>query len=94
MTATSFAVSLLFSGIAAGIVSNMAGQVVMEGAFAIKINPFARRPMTRCISIIPDLIVCVSVGNAGISNALTVINYILSIGLIFVLLPVVWYTAS
>jgi metal iron transporter len=92
MAATSFAVSLLFSGIAAGIVSTMAGQVVMEGAFAIKINPFARRLITRCISIIPALIVCVSVGDTCISNALTAINYILSIGLIFVLLPVVWYT--
>lgn len=34
---------------------------------------------------------CVSVGEAGISNALTAVNYILAIGLIFVLLPVVWY---
>jgi metal iron transporter len=91
LSATIFAVSFLFSGIAAGIVSTMAGQTVVEGAFQIKINPFARRLITRCIAIIPALIVCVSVGEAGITNALTAVNYILSIGLIFVLLPVVWY---
>lgn len=91
LSATMFAVAFLFSGIAAGIVSTMAGQTVVEGAFQIKINPFARRLITRCIAIIPALIVTVSVGEAGISNALTAVNYILSIGLIFVLLPVVWY---
>jgi len=91
LAATMFAVGFLFSGIAAGIVSTMAGQTVMEGAFQIKINPFARRLITRCIAIIPALIVTVSVGQAGLSNALTAVNYILSIGLIFVTLPVVWY---
>ncbi len=91
LSATTFAVSFLFSGIAAGIVSTMAGQVVVEGAFQIKINPFARRLVTRCLAIIPALIVCVSVGEAGITQALTAVNYILAIGLIFVLLPVVWY---
>lgn len=91
LSATMFAVAFLFSGIAAGIVSTMAGQTVIEGAFQIKINPFARRLITRCISIIPALIVTVTVGEAGISNALNAVNYILAIGLIFVLLPVVWY---
>jgi metal iron transporter len=91
LAATAFAVALFFSGIAAGTVSTMAGQTVMEGAFQIKINPFARRLITRCIAIIPALIVAVSVGGGGLSNALTAVNYILSIGLIFVTLPVVWY---
>jgi metal iron transporter len=54
-------------------------------------NPFARRLITRCIAIIPALIVTVSVGSAGLSNALTAVNYILSIGLIFVTLLVIWY---
>jgi metal iron transporter len=91
LAATIFAVGFLFPGISAGIVSTMAGQTVMEGAFQIKINPFVRQLITRCIPIIPALIVAVSVGEAGLSNALTAINYILSIGLIFVTLPVVWY---
>jgi len=39
----------------------------------------------------PGAIVAVSVGEVGLGNALTAVNYILSIGLIFVTLPVVWY---
>jgi len=93
-SATLFAVTFLFSGIAAGIVSTMAGQTVVEGAFQVKINPFVRRLITRCIAIIPALIVIVSVGPAGIGNALTAVNYILAIGLIFVLLPVIWYVTN
>ena len=91
-SATLFAVAFLLSGLVAGIVSTMAGQTVIEGAFAIKVNPFVRRLITRCVAIIPALIVCVSVGSDGISNALTACNYILAVGLIFVLLPVIWYT--
>jgi metal iron transporter len=90
--ATAFAVALLFSGIAAGIVTTMAGQTVMEGAFQIKINPFARRLVTRCMAIIPALIVATTVGANGLANALTAVNYILEIGLVFVTIPVVWYT--
>ncbi|MCJ1407201.1 hypothetical protein MMC19_001272 [Ptychographa xylographoides] len=91
LLATIIAVAFLFSGIAAGIMSILAGQMVMEGAFQIKINSFVRRLITRCIAIIPALIVCALVGSEGLSNMLTTVNYILSIGLIFVLLPVVWY---
>jgi metal iron transporter len=89
--ATAFAVSLLFSGIGAGTVTTMAGQTVMEGAFQVKINPFIRRFITRCIAIIPALIVCVSLGANGIDNALTACNYIIGLGLVFVVPPVVWY---
>lgn len=90
--ATAFAVALLFSGISAGIVTTMAGQTVMEGAFRIKINPFARRLVTRCIAIIPALIVSTTVGANGLANALTAVNYILEVGLVFVTIPVIWYT--
>lgn len=87
-----FAVSLLFSGISAGIVATMAGQVVMEGALNIRVAPFLRRLITRCVAIIPALIVATSTGQAGMSQALVACNYILSVGLIFITFPIVWYT--
>jgi metal iron transporter len=90
--ATAFAVSLLFSGIGAGTVTTMAGQTVMEGAFQIKINPFVRRFITRCIAIIPAMIVCICLGANGIDSALNACNYIIGLGLIFVVPPLVWYT--
>jgi metal iron transporter len=94
LTATLFAVALLFSGISAGIVSTMAGQTVMEGAFQIRVNPFTRRLITRCVAIVPAFTVAVSVGASGLADALAVCNYILSIGLIFISLPVVVYVTS
>lgn len=90
--AMAFAVSLLFSGIGAGTVTTMAGQTVMEGAFQIKINPFIRRFITRCIAIIPAMIVCICLGTDGIDRALNACNYIIRLGLIFVVPPLVWYT--
>lgn len=88
-----FAMSLLFSGISAGIVATMAGQVVMEGALQIRVSPFVRRLVTRCVAIIPALVVAVSVGQKGLSQTLVACNYVLSIGLIFVTFPLVYYTS-
>ncbi|KUI59918.1 Manganese transporter SMF1 [Cytospora mali] len=89
-----FAVSLLFSGVSAGIVATMAGQVVMEGALRMRISPFVRRLVTRCVAIVPALVVAVSVGKSGLSQALVACNYVLAIGLIFVTFPLVYYTSS
>ncbi|KAH6622923.1 natural resistance-associated macrophage protein-domain-containing protein [Chaetomium tenue] len=58
--ATLFATSLLFSGISAGVVSTVAGQVVMEGAFALRLAPFARRLLTRCVAIVPALVIALA----------------------------------
>jgi metal iron transporter len=94
LCATLFAVALLFSGVSAGIVSTMAGQTIMEGAFQIRVNPFARRLLMRCIAILPAFTIAVSVGASGLATALTVCNYILSVGLIFISLPVIWYVTN
>ncbi|KAK3386973.1 putative vacuolar transport protein ESP1 [Podospora didyma] len=87
-----FAVSLLFSGISAGIVATMAGQVVMEGALNIRLSPFLRRLITRCVAIIPALIIAVSVGQDGLSRALVACNYLLAIALIPITFPLIYYT--
>ena len=91
--ATIFAISLLFSGTSAGIVATMAGQLVMEGAMNIRINPFLRRLVTRLIAIIPAMIVAAAVGRQGLGSALNACNVVLSIGLIFLVAPIVWYTS-
>jgi metal iron transporter len=86
-----FALSMLFSGISSGIVSTMAGQTVMEAALNIRLHPFWRRLLTRCVAIVPALIVATTVGPTGLAQALVMCNYILAVGLIFVTLPMVWY---
>ncbi|KAK0635087.1 natural resistance-associated macrophage protein-domain-containing protein [Bombardia bombarda] len=87
-----FAVSLLFSGISSGIVATMAGQIVMEGALNIRINPFLRRLLTRCVAIIPALIIAVSLGSEGLAKAMIACNYLLAIALIPITFPIIWYT--
>lgn len=92
--ATIFAIGLLFSGTSAGIVATMAGQLVMEGALQIRINPFVRRLVTRLIAIVPAMIVAAAVGRQGLGQALNACNVVLSIGLIFLVAPIVWYTSN
>jgi metal iron transporter len=88
---TLFALSLLFSGMSAGIVATMAGQIVMEAAINIRLSPFLRRLITRCISIIPALIIAVSTGESGLAEALVACNYILAIALIVITAPLLYY---
>lgn len=91
-TGIMFAVSLLFSGISAGIVSTMSGQIIMEGALDIRLNPFLRRLITRCVAIVPALVIALAVGKDGLSKALVACNYLLAIALIPITFPIVWYT--
>ncbi|RKU42902.1 hypothetical protein DL546_000799 [Coniochaeta pulveracea] len=88
-----FAISLLFSGISSGIVATMAGQIIMDGALKIRMNPFIRRLVTRCVAIIPAFVIGAALGQDGLSQAMVACNYILAVGLIFVTFPVVWYTS-
>ncbi|APA09586.1 hypothetical protein SS1G_06267 [Sclerotinia sclerotiorum 1980 UF-70] len=91
---TIFAVGLLFSGISAGIVATMAGQLICEGAMDWRLSPFVRRLVTRCISIVPAVVVAAAAGQRGLAKALMVGNVVLSVSLIFVTAPLVWYTSA
>lgn len=66
----------------------------MEGALRIRVSPFVRRLATRCVAILPALVVAVSVGKEGMSQALVACNYVLAVGLIFITFPLVYYTSS
>jgi metal iron transporter len=90
---TMFALALLFSGISAGIVATMAGQLVAEGAMRWRIRPFYRRLLTRSIAIVPGIIVAAADGRSGLAAALNGCNVVLSVSLIFLTFPLVWYTS-
>ena len=90
--ATLFALALLFSGTSAGIIATMAGQMVCEGAMNWRMSPFLRRLLTRSIAMIPGLVIAAAVGRKGLSAALEATNIVLSIALIFLTAPLVWYT--
>jgi len=90
---TMFALALLFSGISAGIVATMAGQMVAEGAINWTIRPFYRRLLTRSIAIFPGIIIAAAKGRNGLAAALNGTNVVLSVALIFLTFPLVWYTS-
>lgn len=87
-----FALALLLSGISAGIVCTMAGQMVSEGMLRWSIKLWLRRLITRSVSIIPSIIIAAAVGKEGLDKTLTASQVVLSVILPFVSAPLVWFT--
>jgi metal iron transporter len=89
---TIFALALLLSGISAGIVCTIAGQMVSEGALNWTIAPWLRRLITRSISITPSIIIAGAVGRSGLSAALNGSQVALSVSLPFISAPLIYFT--
>ncbi|KAL3456444.1 natural resistance-associated macrophage protein-domain-containing protein [Aspergillus heterothallicus] len=89
---TVFALALLLSGLSAGIVCTMAGQMVSEGMLNWSLRPWVRRLITRSISIIPSIVIAGAVGRDGLNKTLTASQVVLSVILPFVSAPLVYFT--
>ncbi|KAF8866872.1 natural resistance-associated macrophage protein [Acephala macrosclerotiorum] len=89
---TIFALALLLSGISAGIICTIAGQMVSEGALNWTITPWLRRLITRSISITPSIIIAGAVGRQGLNAALNGTQVALSVVLPFVSAPLIYFT--
>jgi len=89
-----FALALVCAGQMSSITVTLAGQSVSEGFIEWKISPFFRRLITRCISLVPSVVVAIAVGRNGINALLVASQFILSIVLPFVALPLVYLTSS
>ncbi|PYI22491.1 transporter protein Smf2 [Aspergillus japonicus CBS 114.51] len=87
-----FGLALLLSGISAGIVCTMAGQMVSEGMLNWTIRPWLRRLITRSISIIPSIIIAAAVGKDGLDKTLNASQVVLSVILPFVSAPLIYFT--
>lgn len=90
---TVFALALLFSGISAGIICTIAGQMVSEGALNWSMAPWLRRLITRSISITPSIIIAGAVGKDGLTAALNGTQVALSVALPFVSAPIIYFTS-
>lgn len=88
VVATLFAVGLLASGLASTSVGAYAGSEVMQGLIKIKVPRMTRR----LITLVPALIV-LSVG-LDPTQALVLSQVALSLGIPFVLVPLVWLTSQ
>ncbi|KAK8085003.1 manganese transporter [Apiospora hydei] len=89
---TVFALALLFSGVSAGIVCTISGQMVSEGALKWRMKPWLRRLITRSISITPSIIIAGAAGREKLNDALTGSQVALSIVLPFITAPLIWFT--
>lgn len=90
---TIFALALLLSGLSAGIVCTISGQMVSEGMLNWRLRPWLRRLITRSISIIPSVAIAAAVGRKGLNTALTASQVVLSVILPFVVGPLVYFTS-
>ncbi|KAF4592591.1 transporter protein smf2 [Ophiocordyceps camponoti-floridani] len=90
---TIFALALLLSGVSAGIVCTIAGQMVCEGALNWRVRPWLRRLITRSISVVPALLIAAAVGRRGLATALNASQVVLSVVLPFISLPLIYFTS-
>lgn len=90
---TLFALALLLSGMSAGIVCTIAGQMVSEGALNWTIAPWLRRLITRSIAITPSIIIAGAVGKDGLDAALNGSQVALSVALPFISAPLIYFTS-
>ena len=58
-----------------------------------RMSPYLRRFITRFISIIPAIIIAAAEGQQGLDSALIGCNVVLSVALIFLTFPLLWYTS-
>ncbi|TFY58174.1 hypothetical protein EVJ58_g6582 [Rhodofomes roseus] len=89
-----FALALLAAGQSSSIVATLAGQVISEGFIRWKVSPVLRRLLTRCLGLIPSVIVAAALGRAGVSTLLVISQVVLSIVLPFIIFPLLWLCSS
>ncbi|KAM6586029.1 hypothetical protein CsatB_013031 [Cannabis sativa] len=89
-----FAVALLASGQSSTITGTYAGQYVMQGFLDLRLRPWIRNFLTRCLAIVPSLIVALIGGSAGAGRLIIIASMILSFELPFALVPLLKFTSS
>ena len=89
-----FGIALLAAGHNSTLTGALAGQIVMEGFLGLKINPLARRLVSRGIAIVPALAVAIIAGDRGVSELLILSQEVLSVQLGFAVIPLVMFTSD
>nr|BAX09095.1 natural resistance-associated macrophage protein [Cryptomeria japonica] len=89
-----FAIALLASGQSSTITGTYAGQYVMQGFLNLRFKTWVRNLLTRCLAIIPSLIVAIIGGSSGAGQLIIIASMILSFELPFALIPLLKFTGS
>jgi manganese transport protein len=85
---TVFAISLLVAGLSSTVVGTMAGQVIMQGFLHVHIPIWVRRLVT----LAPAFVVILM--GLDPTRTLVISQVILSLGLPFAVIPLVWFTGQ
>lgn len=89
-----FGIALLAAGQSSTLTGTLAGQVVMEGFIRVKMQPWARRLISRLLAIIPSVIVVGYSGSEGTFKLLILSQVILSLQLPFAIIPLIQFTGD
>ena len=89
-----FAVALLCAGQSATLTGTLAGQIVMEGFMQLKVSPFVRRTMTRCVAIVPAVLALWLSGDGATTSLLVASQVVLSLQLPFAVIPLIRFASS
>ena len=89
-----FAIALIAAGQSSTITGTLAGQIVMEGYLQLRINPWARRLLTRLLAIIPALIVILIYGEEKVDALLILSQVVLSLQLGFAVIPLIHFVSD
>lgn len=92
--ATIFAIALLAAGQSSTITGTLAGQIVMEGFLRLRIKPWVRRLLSRCIAIIPAFFLVQQTGGSHTVELLVISQVVLSMQLPFAIFPLVMFTSD
>lgn len=96
LLSTLFAVALLASGQNSTITGTLSGQIVMEGFINLKVPTWARRLITRGLSVIPVLVAAIYYHGkeGGLDDVMIKSQVFLSIALPISMIPLVYFTSS
>ena len=89
-----FALALLASGQSSTVTATLAGQIVMEGFLRIRLPPWLRRLITRCLAIVPAVFIAAFYGPSGTAKLLILSQVVLSMQLPFAVIPLIRLTSD
>jgi len=91
---TMFGVALIASGMSSTITGTLAGQIIMEGFINFRIQPWARRMITRLLAIIPAVFALIYFGDRETGRLLILSQVILSLQLGFAVIPLIHFVSD
>jgi manganese transport protein len=89
-----FAVALIAAGQSSTLTGTLAGQIIMEGFINFRIQPWARRIITRALAIIPAIATLLYFGESYTGKLLVFSQVVLSLQLGFAVIPLIHFVSD